>query len=88
MGLELARQHRPDLICLDLHLPDINGDEVLKILRAHPATSSTPIAMISADATPGQIERLMAAGANAYFTKPLDVKAILQYVDQVLGVEV
>lgn len=43
--------------------------------------------MISADATPGQIDRLMAAGANAYFTKPLDVKAILRYVDEALGVK-
>lgn len=87
MGLELAKQHQPDLICLDLHLPDINGDEVLKILRSQPSTSSIPVAMISADATPGQIDRLMAAGANAYFTKPLDVKAILRYVDEALGVK-
>jgi signal transduction histidine kinase/CHASE3 domain sensor protein len=86
LGLELALQHQPDLICLDLHLPDINGDEVLRILRNQPATARIPIAMISADATAGQIERLMAAGANHYFTKPLDVKAILQYVDEVLGV--
>jgi signal transduction histidine kinase/CheY-like chemotaxis protein/CHASE3 domain sensor protein len=88
LGIELARQHRPDLICLDLHLPDINGDEVLKILRSQPATSGIPVAMISADATPGQIDRLMAAGANAYFTKPLDVKAILRFVDEVFGVQV
>ena len=88
LGIELARQHRPDLICLDLHLPDINGDEVLRILRTQPATADIPVAMISADATPGQIERLMAAGANAYFTKPLDVKAMLRYVDEVLGVGV
>jgi signal transduction histidine kinase/CHASE3 domain sensor protein len=88
LGIDLARQHQPDLICLDLHLPDINGDEVLRILRTQPATASIPVAMISADATPGQIERLMAAGANAYFTKPLDVKAMLRYVDEVLGVGV
>jgi len=88
LGIELARQHCPHLICLDLHLPDINGDEVLRLLRSEPATARIPVAMISADATPGQIDRLMAAGANAYFTKPLDVKAILQYVDEVMGVEV
>ncbi|HUB78794.1 MAG TPA: ATP-binding protein [Bryobacteraceae bacterium] len=88
LGIELARQHRPDLICLDLHLPDINGDEVLRLLRGEPSTEGIPVAMISADATAGQIERLMAAGANAYFTKPLDVKAILRYVDEVMGVEV
>jgi PAS domain S-box-containing protein len=88
LGIDLARQHRPDLICLDLHLPDITGLEVLKALRSQPVTADTPIAMISADATPGQIDRLMEAGANAYFTKPLDVKAILRYVDEVLGVGV
>ncbi|HEX3745346.1 MAG TPA: ATP-binding protein [Bryobacteraceae bacterium] len=88
LGIELARQHRPDLICLDLHLPDLNGDEVLHVLRSQPSTASIPVAMISADATPGQIERLMEAGANAYFTKPLDVKAILRYVDEVVGVQV
>jgi signal transduction histidine kinase/CHASE3 domain sensor protein len=86
LGIELALQHQPDLICLDLHLPDMNGDEVLRILRNQPATTRIPVAMISADATAGQIDRLMAAGANHYFTKPLDVKAILQYVDEVLGV--
>jgi CheY-like chemotaxis protein len=88
LGIDLARQHRPDLICLDLHLPDITGLEVLKALRNQPATATTPIAMISADATPGQIDRLIDAGANTYFTKPLDVKAILRYVDEVLGVGV
>src|SRR5690349_4327433 len=52
LGLDLARQHRPDLILLDLHLPDVPGDEVLKELRTRPETSKIPVAMISADATP------------------------------------
>jgi CheY-like chemotaxis protein len=88
LGLELARQHAPDLILLDLHLPDMTGDEVLRILRRQPATQATPIAMVSADATPSQVERLKAAGANEYFTKPLDVKRLLNYVDEVLSVGV
>ena len=88
LGLELARQHRPDLIFLDLHLPDITGDEVLRALRKQRVTAGIPVAMISADATPSQIDRLLAGGANEYFTKPLDVKRLLNYVDEVLGVTV
>ena len=81
IGLELARQHRPDLILLDLHLPDIQGDEVLRQLRAEPGTAQLPIVMISADATAAQIERLHAAGASGYLTKPIDVRAFLALVD-------
>ena len=80
-GLELARQHRPDLVLLDLHLPDIQGDEILRQLRADPRTAQLPIVMISADATTAQIERLRAAGASDYLTKPIDVRAFLALVD-------
>ena len=82
LGLELARQHRPDLILLDLHLPDIPGDEVLDRLRADPATRETPIVIVSADATEGRIRRLRDAGATAYLTKPLDVAQLLHLVDE------
>jgi CheY-like chemotaxis protein len=81
IGVELARQHQPDLILLDLHLPDIQGDEVLRQLRADPRTAQLPIVMISADATSAQIERLRTAGANEYLTKPIDVRRFLALVD-------
>jgi PAS domain S-box-containing protein len=81
LGLELARQHQPDLVLLDLHLPDIQGDEILCQLRADPRTDQIPIVMISADATATQIERLRAAGANDYLTKPIDVRKFLAFVD-------
>jgi PAS domain S-box-containing protein len=81
LGLELARQHRPDLVLLDLHLPDLQGDEILRQLRADPHTEQFRIVMISADATPAQIERLRAAGANDYLTKPIDVRKFLALVD-------
>ncbi len=81
LGLELARQHPPDLILLDLHLPDIQGDEILRQLRADPRTEHLPIVMISADATPAQIERLRAAGASDYLTKPIDVRRFLSLID-------
>ncbi len=85
MGLELAWEHRPELILLDLHLPDIGGAEVLQRLREDPRTVDTPVVVISADASPGQIDRLLAAGAVAYLTKPLDVRQFLAVVDQTVG---
>ena len=81
IGLELARQHQPDLILLDLHLPDIQGDEIVRQLRADPRTAHLPVVMISADATAAQIERLRAAGAHDYLTKPIDVRKFLALVD-------
>jgi len=81
-GLELAREHRPDLILLDLHLPDINGDEVLRRLQAESQTRNIPVVMLSADAMPRQIERLLEAGARDYLTKPLNVKQLLVVLDE------
>ncbi|HLF76097.1 MAG TPA: ATP-binding protein [Dehalococcoidia bacterium] len=80
LGLDLARQHHPDLILLDLHLPDIMGLEVLQRLRADPATQDIPVVVTSADATPGQIERLRTAGADDYITKPLDIPRFAEVV--------
>jgi PAS domain S-box-containing protein len=84
LTIDLARQHRPDLILLDLHLPDVLGDEVLERLQADPSTCSIPIVMLSADASPRQIERLLAGGARGYLTKPLDVAQFLELVDRLL----
>ncbi len=85
LGIELARQHQPELILLDLHLPDVSGDEVLQSLRDDASTASIPVVIVSADATPGQVQRLMAAGASAYLTKPLDIRELLRVVDVLLG---
>ncbi|MBV8690850.1 MAG: response regulator [Actinobacteria bacterium] len=81
LGPELAREHQPELILLDLHLPDTTGDEVLRQLRDDPQTASIPVAVVSADATAGQIRRLLAEGAVAYLTKPLDVAELRALVD-------
>ena len=82
VGLELARQHSLDLILLDLHLPDIDGREVLSQLKALEATREVPVVVISADATASQIDRLMSAGATTYLTKPLDVTEFFRVVDK------
>jgi CheY-like chemotaxis protein len=81
LGLELAREHLPALVLLDLHLPDISGDEVLQRLRDDPVTAEIPLVIVSADATPGQIQRLLNAGALAYLTKPIDVGELLGILD-------
>jgi CheY-like chemotaxis protein len=85
LGLDLAREHRPELILLDLNLPDMPGREVLRRLRGEPATREIPVVVISADATPGEIERMLAAGAADYMTKPLDIQKFLGVVDKHLG---
>ena len=85
LGLELAQQHCPDVILLDLHLPDINGDEILRRLRANPDTRNIPVVIISADATPGQTERLLQAGANEYLSKPFDIGHFLSVLDSCIA---
>lgn len=84
LGWELAREHIPDLILLDLNLPDIQGEDVLRLLRAEPKTQAIPVVVISADATTHQIKQLMNAGAQDYLTKPLDVKKFLMLIDKML----
>jgi PAS domain S-box-containing protein len=85
MGLDLAWEHHPDMILLDLHLPDLHGEEVLRRLSGDRRTRRTPVVVVSADATPGTIERLQRAGASAYLTKPLDVGEFLATIDRFLG---
>jgi len=84
LGLDLARQHQPDLILLDLHLPDISGEELLRHLQGDPRTRDIPVIVISADATPGQVRKLLAAGARAYLTKPLDMHRFFVVVNDAL----
>jgi CheY-like chemotaxis protein len=84
IGLDLAHQHLPNMILLDLHLPDIQGEEVLARLRSDPVTRDIPVVIITADATPGQVQRLIASGAAAYLTKPLNVSQFLDLLDELL----
>jgi CheY-like chemotaxis protein len=83
LGLELAKEHRPDLVLLDLHLPDLAGLEVLRRLRADPRTEAAAVVVITADATPEQVQRLRRSGVAAYLTKPLDVRELLRVVTAV-----
>ncbi len=84
-GISLAHEHRPNLILLDLHLGGEDGGEVLQRLKEDDETASIPVVMVSADATPGQIERLLALGAYSYLTKPLDIKLFIQLIEELLS---
>jgi PAS domain S-box-containing protein len=83
-ALDMAREHQPDLLLLDLHLPDIGGDEVLRRLQADEATKHIPVVILSADATHDQPDRLIAAGARTYLTKPIEITKLLEVTDHVL----
>jgi CheY-like chemotaxis protein len=85
LGVELALAHRPDVILLDLNLPDIQGDEVLLRLREHPETAAIPVVMLSADAMPRQIDKLLASGAQKYLTKPIDVAQFYTLLDEFIA---
>ena len=80
LGLELASQHHPDLVILDVHLPDMSGLEVLQHLRGeHP---DLPVVVVAADATPRQAEAARRLGATEYLTKPLDVRGFLAAINE------
>jgi PAS domain S-box-containing protein len=80
LGFDLAREHRPHLILLDVHLPDIDGEELLRQLKDAPETRAIPVVALSADATRAQIERMRSAGARGYLTKPLNVRDFLNEI--------
>ena len=83
-GFALAQTHAPKLILLDLDLPDIHGSEVIQHLQKDPVTAGIPVVVVSGDATPSQIERLLVLGARNYLTKPLTAQPFLAVIDQVL----
>ncbi len=82
LGIELAHEQVPDLIVLDVNLPDMQGHEVLAALRADPAVAHVPVIVASADATTTQVKRMLDAGAADYLTKPLDVLRFLDVIDR------
>lgn len=83
-GLAAIRMRHPHVILLDMHLPDISGMELLRHLKADPATENLPVVVVSADAVPAQIEEALSAGALRYLTKPVDVNELLIVLDAVL----
>jgi CheY-like chemotaxis protein len=81
LGLDLISSSQPGLILLDLHLPDMSGEEVLRRLQAEVTTKNIPTVVVSADASPGQIQRLLEMGASGYLTKPFHIEELLLWFD-------
>jgi two-component system cell cycle response regulator DivK len=80
MGLAQAEQERPDLILLDIYMPDLNGHQVAHCLRQMEHTKETPILMVSASRTPEDKHLSSEAGCDGYITKPIDVDQISQQI--------
>lgn len=83
-GIALAQTRHPKLILLDLNLPDTHGSEVIQRLQKDPATARIPVVVISGDATPSQIERLLVLGARNYLIKPFEPAQFLAVIDEVM----
>jgi signal transduction histidine kinase/ActR/RegA family two-component response regulator len=85
VALDLAREHHPDMILLDLRLPDMPGEDILRELRADPLTCDIPVVILSADATRARAQQLQAEGIRDFLAKPIDVRSLLATVDTTLG---
>jgi two-component system, cell cycle response regulator DivK len=81
-AMDIARQKRPDLILLDIQLPDMAGTEVAGRLKADPRTRATPIVAVTAFAMPGDRERFIGSGCDDYIAKPISIGAILAIVER------
>ena len=84
-GMAAFRHRRPDLILLDMQLPDISGIELLRHLKRDELLAEIPVIVVSADASPQHMEQALTLGAAHYVTKPLDVAQFLAVVDELLG---
>jgi PAS domain S-box-containing protein len=84
-GLELARRHRPDTILLDIHLPDMDGYAVLKVLQEDDELRTIPVIALSGDALPIDIERGLSAGFRRYLTKPVKVNELMTAITELLA---
>lgn len=84
-GLELAAEHQPNLVLMDIQLPDIDGIEALARLRADARTASIPVMALTAQAMHGDRERFLGAGFDAYISKPVDIVEFVKTVKEHCG---
>jgi two-component system cell cycle response regulator DivK len=84
-GVRLARERNPDLVLMDIQLPDIDGVTALAQIRANAATRDMPVIAVSASVMPDEQQRIAASGFNAYVTKPISVKSFVETVEKFAG---
>ena len=87
LGYEEAKASSPDVILLDLDLPDVPGMEVLRMLKVDPVTQSIPVIIVSADANPGREQRAVEHGAEGYITKPFELGKMIEVLRSTFKVE-
>jgi PAS domain S-box-containing protein len=85
LGFDLAKEHHPDLVLLDMRLADMSGRQVLARLQSDPTTVDIPVVILSAEAVPGDVDSILKAGAKAYLTKPFQMEVILELMEELLG---
>jgi two-component system cell cycle response regulator DivK len=85
-GIRLAREQKPDLILMDIHLPGMSGIDALKVLRADAATAATPVIAVTASVMQQDRKQITAAGFDAYVGKPINLKEFLDAVRSMLEV--
>lgn len=83
-GLRLLSEIEPDLVLLDLNLPDMPGEVILRQVRGDPSTGTLPVVVISGDSLPAVVQRSMDLGATAYVEKPFEVVEFLRLIDRLL----
>jgi two-component system, cell cycle response regulator DivK len=84
-GVRLARERKPDLVLMDIQLPDIDGITALGQIRADPHTQKIPVVAVSASVMPDDQQRIVASGFDAYVTKPINVKSFVETVERFVG---
>jgi len=86
-GLAVIAQEHPDVVLLDINLPDVDGYEVVRRLRSNPASRALPVVAITAKALPGDAERALAAGCDLYMSKPIAVRALWTTLERLLSTQ-
>ena len=86
-GVKLAREKKPDLILMDIQLPGMSGIEALKALRKTPATAGIPVVAITASVMQQDRQQIMSAGFNGFIEKPVNLRGLLDTVQQALRTE-
>ncbi len=86
-GIEMVLEKRPDFVLLDIQLPDMNGKEVLKMIRENEITKNIRVIAVTSYAMSGDRERLMEAGCDGYIEKPIDPEVFITQIEKVFNEE-
>ena len=84
-GVRLAIEAKPDLVLMDIQLPDMDGIAALAQIRASEAAKNIPMLAVSASVMPDETQRIVASGFDAYITKPLNMKSFVETVEKFIG---